>query len=294
MLNAAVDDGIIVHNPANRLGKTLKLSGTRRQVGEEVRAMTAEQLDTFLRAADRVAPLYYPLLFTMARTGLRLGEAVALEWDDVDLAAREITVSRTFSGGKVGTPKSGKARSVDMSHALAELLHNMDVARKAEALEVGGEPASLVFPGQGGQRFDQSRISKVFKRTLKAAGLPLSLSPHSLRHTFAIMLIRNGAPLTYVRDMLGHSSITVTADTYARHLPTGDKALVDALDGKSGSSLVAVEAAGRKAVPPSPSRDWSRRSDLNRGPADYEKPSGSNSRRNRAVRWRPFGKRAPG
>ena len=243
MLNCAVDDGVIVRNPADRLGKTLKLSGTRRQPGEEVKAMDAQQLEAFLHAAEQVAPLYFPLLFAMARTGLRLGEAVALEWSDVDLVAREITVSRSFSGGRVGTPKSGKSRRVDVSRGLAELLQSLDAARKAAGLEAGREPCPLVFPGRDGQRFDQSRISKVFKRALKAAELPSSLSPHALRHGFAIQLIRNGAPLTYVRDMLGHSSIMVTADVYARHLPTGDKALVDALDVAHGSSVVA--AAGK-------------------------------------------------
>lgn len=78
MLNAAMDDGIIVRNPADRLGKTLKLTGTRHQAGEKVKATTSEELDSFLDAAHSVAPLYHPLLFTMARTGMRLGEAVAL------------------------------------------------------------------------------------------------------------------------------------------------------------------------------------------------------------------------
>jgi integrase len=50
----------------------------------------------------------------MSRTGLRLGEAAALRWDDVDLVTHELTVSRTFSGGAEGTPKSGKARRVDL------------------------------------------------------------------------------------------------------------------------------------------------------------------------------------
>ena len=96
-------------------------------------------------------------------------------------------------------------------------------------------------------------------RSLKAAGLPSSLSPHALRHTLAIRLIKSGAPLTYVRDLLGHSSITITADVYARHLPTGDKAILDRLEDPSGSRVVAVGG-----------ETWSRRSDLNRGPADYE------------------------
>ena len=152
--------------------------------------------------------------------------------------ARQITVRRTFSGGAVGTPKSGKTRRVDVSRALAELL----TRRGPEGRGPRGGPRSprLVFPGRDDQHFDQSRISKVFKRVLKAAGLPSSLSPHALRHTLAIRLIRGGAPLTYVRDLLGHSSITVTADVYARHLPTGDKGLLDRLEEPSGSRTVAV------------------------------------------------------
>jgi integrase len=212
-----------------------------------------------LGAAARVASLYYPLLYVLAKTGLRLGEAVALRWDDMDLVAREITVSRTFGMGRIGTPKSGKTRRVDLSVALARFLESLDADRKAEALAAGREPSPLVFPGRDDQHFDQSRISKVFKRVLKAAGLPSSLSPHALRHTFAIRLIKAGAPLTYVRDLLGHSSITVTADVYTRHLPTGDRGLLDRLDEPRGSRTV---AAG--------SETWSRRSGLNRGPADYE------------------------
>ena len=124
---------------------------------------------------------------------------------------------------------------------------------------------------------------KVFKRVLKVAGLPSSLSPHALRHTFAIRLIKSGAPLTYVRDLLGHSSITVTADVYARHLPTGDRGLLDRLEDVSGSRTVAV--AGET---------WSRRSGLNRGPADCELPSARGSRRNGAVTSLKCGIRARG
>src|SRR5262245_40516657 len=154
-------------------------------------------------AAQRVAGRYHPLLYTMSRTGLRLGEAVALRWEDVDLTARELVVRRTFSGGALGTPKSGKSRRIAISSNLAMLLEHLDVARQAVALKAGDEPVELVFPGRDNQHFDQSRISRVYKRILKAAGLPSSLSPHALRHTFAIRLIRAGAPLTYVRDLLG-------------------------------------------------------------------------------------------
>ena len=73
-------------------------------------------------------------------------------------------------------------------------------------------------------------MRKAFKRLLKQASLPSTLSPHCLRHTYAILMIQAGAPLTYIRDQLGHSSIKVTVDIYARWLPRGDKTYVDRLD----------------------------------------------------------------
>src|SRR5262249_51723934 len=88
MLYAALDDGVIVANPAERLGRHLKLAPVPAVRQEEIKAMTREQLAAFLAAAtasdargeDR---RLYPLLLLLARAGLRLGEAFALQWTDL-------------------------------------------------------------------------------------------------------------------------------------------------------------------------------------------------------------------
>jgi integrase len=274
MLNAALDDGLIVTNPADRLGRALRLVAPRRIQADEVKAMTRPQVAGFVEAARSTAPAYATLFLLLARTGLRLGEAFALTWDDVDLVGRELRVARTFSGGRLGTPKSGKVRRVHLSSGLVEVLQARDVTRKAEDLRRGrpAPPAPLVFPNSDGGHHDQSRVSRAFKATLKAAALPSHFHPHSLRHTYAVQLIEAGAPLTYVRDQLGHSSIQVTADVYGRWLPTGDRSLVDRLDDTPavGHQVVTAAAGGAGQAPASASNDWSRRRDLNPGPADYE------------------------
>jgi site-specific recombinase XerC len=77
MLNAAVDDGAILANPANRLGRQLRLVTTPAARQEEIKAMTREQLVRFLAAAARTVPgMHAPFLLT-ARTGVRLGESTA-------------------------------------------------------------------------------------------------------------------------------------------------------------------------------------------------------------------------
>src|SRR5437762_3731907 len=197
LLNAAVDDGIIVANPADKLGRSLRLVVNAKIRQEEVKAMTREQVAAFITAA-RNAPAayerrYYPLFLLLARTGMRLGEALALQWDDVHLAEKEIRVARALSSGRIETPKSGHGRTVDMSWQLAKILLRLQVQRKTEALKRGwpGIP-EWVFCTEAGTPLDRSRVRKVMRSTLKAASLPPHFSPHCLRHAFASLLLQQG------------------------------------------------------------------------------------------------------
>lgn len=81
---------------------------------------------------------------------------------------------------------------------------------------------------------------KAFCKALKAAGLPLHFSPHSLRHSFASLLLQDHRSPAYVQRQLGHASITLTVGTYGKWLPLTDKAAVNALDDSCGSKTVAV------------------------------------------------------
>ncbi len=252
MLTAAVDDGVILANPANRLGRQLRLD---RPSGEddEIKAMTREQLARFLTVTAQIVPRFFALFLLFGRTGMRLGEARALQWEDLDVRGREIRVARAFSGRRLETPKSGTGRTVDMSEELARALGRLQVERKTETLRRGWPAVPpWVFCSRMGQPLSQEGVDKAFKQALKAAGLPLHFTPHSLRHTFASLLLQQGESPVYVQRQLGHASIKLTVDTYGRWLPMGNKAAVDRLDGESGSKMVATEAgagAGRLESP---------------------------------------------
>jgi hypothetical protein len=88
--------------------------------------------------------------------------------------------------------------------------------------------AHLVAVGLGPR--DPHNVRRAFARTLKTARLPKHFTPHGLRHTFASILVAEGKSPAYVQAQLGHKSITLTVDTYARWLPKGDKAAIDSLD----------------------------------------------------------------
>lgn len=164
---------------------------------EEIKAMTREQVSTSLDSSQAASTAYerrhYSLFLLLARTGMRLGEALALRWDDVDFRGREIRVERTISAGRIETPKSGHGRSVDMSDQLAKHLLRLHVERKTETLKHGWpEVPSWLFCNDVGTPLDESKVRKVFAKTVKAAGLPPHFSPHSLRHTFASLLLQQG------------------------------------------------------------------------------------------------------
>jgi len=232
MLSSAVDDGVLVANPAARLGRKLRLAASSARRQEEIKAMARPQLRRFLMAAWTHERRFYAFFLLLARTGMRLGEALGLQWPDLDLPAREVRVARAVSddGQRIDTPKSGHGRTVDLSQQLVATLRRLHVGQKAEALRRGSPAPSWVFPSTRGTPLDPANVRKAFARTLKKAELPAHFTPHSLRHTFASILLAEGKSPAYVQAQLGHASITLTVDTYGKWLPKGDKAAVDSLD----------------------------------------------------------------
>ena len=258
MLSAAVEDGLLIDNPSRGLGRVLRLVRSRAARQEDIKALDAEQEGAFLRAALEKDSHFYPLFLLLARTGMRLGEALALKWDDVDLVGREIRVVRARSiRGVIDTPKSGHGRSVDVSSRLADVLGEVDRQSKAQALKAGAPRPEWVFASAAGTPYDHANVAKAFKRATKAAGLPPYLHVHCLRHTYASRLLADGASPAYVQEQLGHASIELTVGTYGRWLRKKSPGAVDRLDGEddlqgvsepSGSKVVAT-ALARAGLP---------------------------------------------
>ena len=251
MLRAAVDDGVMPINPAEKLGRQLHLVQPKAVRQEEIKAMTREQRQRFLVTAARETPRYYPLFFMLAGTGLRLGEALALQWEDLDGLAREIRVMRSLSRGQMGTPKAGHGRTVDPSQVLAETLGQLEQVRAREALLMDWPVVPpWLFCTRAGTPMDESKVRRAMRQVLQQAKLPLHFSPHCLRHTYASLMLQQGESLTYVQRQLGHASINLTADTYGKWLPLGNKAAVDRLDAslgpESGSTVVTEGALGER------------------------------------------------
>jgi integrase len=236
MFNHAIEDGHLDHNPAMRI-----LRRSRAEEGEQKEKatfLTREELGLLLRVGQEHFPAAYPFISLLARTGVRFGEAIALQWSNIDFANRFIEIRRTWSNGRFSTPKPNKFRRVDMSTQLTETLKSLLVERKKETLRKGwGEVPPWVFISENGTHLFPSNFrERVWYKLLSKAGLR-HIRIHDLRHTFASLLIQNGESLAYVKEQLGHHSIQITVDTYGHLVPGGNRQAVDKLDGLENTTI---------------------------------------------------------
>jgi len=147
-------------------------------------------------------------LLLLLRTGMRVGEALALKWRDVDLAAGLLRIRATRWNGQEGTPKGGQARSVPLARdAIAAL--------KAHR-HLRGE---YVFCHKDGRPLSHRDVADAVPGACEAAQLGRRLTAHDLRHTCASHLVMRGVNLVEVKEFLGHADISTTM-RYA-HLSPG-------------------------------------------------------------------------
>lgn len=186
----------------------------------EVTPLTPEQARLFLASlsGDRLEALYAVSL----SLGLRQSEALGLTWTAVDLDGRTLKVRRTlqrYDGAyHLDAPKTDRSRrTVSLPAPLADALRRHRAAQNEERLRVGtlwaGEKWNLVFCTQIGEPLCGTEVTRRFQARLAALGLPRQRY-HDLRHAGATFLIAGGVPLRVVMEILGHSTITTTANTY--------------------------------------------------------------------------------
>jgi|HubBroStandDraft_6_1064221.scaffolds.fasta_scaffold132608_1 integrase len=245
-----------MNGPTNTVGPPLTPLPARRTTGVYKKIlttpatlyMTREEAQRFLESSKALRPDRYPLFLTALRSGLRLGELIALQWDDIQFGQsggdsnRYILVRRNYNHREFTTPKSNKPRRVDMSRDLRRVLADLRDAATLKAFE-RGEPEipGLVFPSTTGSTLNGVNVyHRDFLPCVKAAGLR-RITFHALRHSYASHLIQFGASLSYVKEQMGHSSIQVTADIYGHLVPGAEIAWADRLDTETTPQLSATQ-----------------------------------------------------
>ena len=226
IMSHAIDDEIIAVNPAQKLSKLVPKKGKK----ADLNPLNREEVQILLNTVQDLYPRYYPFYLCAARTGMRLGELLGLEWGSIDFLGRFIEVRQAFSRHRLTSPKNRRIRRVDMSQQLTEVLKQHRTAMRTESLKRGTPMPEWVFTHQSGKRLTATNMAnRIFHRCLEKAGLR-QVRFHDLRHSFASILIQQGESLAYVKEQMGHHSIQITVDIYGHLAPEGNKSAVDRLD----------------------------------------------------------------
>jgi integrase len=236
-LNDAIRHGLITTNPATHL----ELPAARRPrpvvwtpervtrwqrtgtAPSPVMVWTPEQTGAFLDAAagDRLYALYH----LIAHRGLRRGEACGLHWTDLDLDNAALTVTwQIVQHGwatELKAPKTeGSERIIALDTGTVTVLREHRHIQRRERLAAGPAwtDSGLVFTRPDGTALHPATVTEQFHTLAAAADLP-PVRLHDLRHGAATLALAAGTDLKIVQEMLGHSTITLTADTYTSVLP---------------------------------------------------------------------------
>lgn len=220
-LEHAVNDKLIPYNPA----ASIKLPPIRRP---KKRLWNWDQLAQFMEVV-REHP-QRALVITLAYAGLRISEALALKWDDVDFTGRRLRVDeslrRAGPEAEFGDTKNYRVRTIPMEDELARVLKEHRIAQQEMRFAMGRKwnRRNIVFPNAAGNPMHrQNFYSRVWRplheeanRRSEKNGLPPLpyINVHGLRHTFATVLLSGGADAKAVSEMLGHHSVAFTLDEY--------------------------------------------------------------------------------
>lgn len=228
VLGYALDEELIQANPTLGITKRLWPKSTRRKnpVGKDV-VFNKQEINLFLKTCKNVAVDYYPLFSTSVKTGMRIGEVLALRWDDIGFNSSALWVKRSYRRGIFTKPKNGKSRRVDMTPQLKAVLKQHQAADKRQCFRLGTEQ-DLVF-NRYSRVIEQNYIRRVFKRILKKADLHY-IKLHGIRHSYASIMLSEGKNLFYVSRQLGHSGINITSDIYGHFIPSEGNREVDFFD----------------------------------------------------------------
>jgi integrase len=226
VFNHAVDSEIIEANPL----RDLRFSA--RKISSVLEPLTEDEAERLLEQTRRFkSGYYYPHILCLLRTGLRLGELTALQWQDIDFEKRQMEICRSSRRGHLSDTKNRNRRRVDMTPQLTDTLKGLKTEQKKQALKRGEAllNEAFVFARRDGRILCPVVLATALKRCLSAATLR-KIRVHDLRHSYATIRLLKGHNIGDVSYQLGHSSISITYDVYGHWIPGRFKSEVDELD----------------------------------------------------------------
>ncbi|QQE31657.1 site-specific integrase [Streptococcus lutetiensis] len=234
ILKYAVNLQLITVNPADNIIVPKNKKNISQK--KELKYFETNQLKQFKDYLDKLPNTfrnyYHKTLYdTLLATGLRIGEAVALEWSDIDLDNGYIDVNKTLVWSRMETnsPKSMAGyRKIPIDRNTVLMLRLYKARQHQCFIEhgYGGKMAEHVFSNGLHAYPSREGLQKTLTKHLKLAGLPY-LTLHAFRHTHASLLLNAGISYKELQQRLGHSTLAMTMDTYSHLFDDTEKEAVN-------------------------------------------------------------------
>lgn len=219
----AIEDGLIASNPTNKILRRILPPKSRRNL-KSADPFKKDELNHFIQTAGEMKSVSWAervILKVMAYAGFRLGEVLAMRAENLDLRSCSYNITESYKLHKLGPPKKGKKRLVDLPKFLVDELRQYILGLRKKSLQVGkGGEVNLLFidPTEDGYPYSQRKIQMLVAKVCQSAGLRRR-HPHDLRHTYASILLMSHKSPAYVQKQLGHHSIQTTVDIYGHWVP---------------------------------------------------------------------------
>lgn len=209
---------VIPFNPAREVILPRNLQKGKR---DKVKHFEKEELKQFLDYLDNLDQTRYKFLYEtvlykfLLATGCRIGEAIALHWEDIDLAGGVVSITKTINQKKgINSPKSkASERDIDIDSQTVSMLKEYKKRQTLEAWQLG-RTETVVFSDFVNEYPDRDCIRARLYTHFKNANVP-NIGFHGFRHTHASLLLNSGIPYKELQHRLGHSNISVTMDVYS-------------------------------------------------------------------------------
>ncbi|MGY5269524.1 tyrosine-type recombinase/integrase [Lactiplantibacillus plantarum] len=225
IINTAVDAEILNHN---------RLAGIKFDRTTRHNAFSKTDLKAFNSALDKLVADYKPFFLLLEQSGMRKGEALALNWDDVDTKHQTITINKTRSWFGTGEPKTSSSnRVIAISASVVNMLRHYQLYQRSKCLMKGDKfsKTDVIFTNDHNRPLDPKTTNRYFNKALEYAGISAhKYVIHSLRHTHATLLLDAGINPVEVAHRLGHANANITLSTYAHVVPDADQILANTFE----------------------------------------------------------------
>ena len=187
--------------------------------------LSEKEADKLLSSVDG---MWHEMILLALKTGMRLGELIALRWEHIDFKAGIITVCHSMVRNQLGSPKSNKIRYIPLADSAAIVLKKR------------AEKSGFLFTYRG--RFLRTEYSRnKLHRICKQSGIR-QIGWHMLRHSFASHLVQKNAPIKAIQELMGHADIQTTM-RYTHLAPSVLKGTIDLLDSEKNFGQHTVNSA---------------------------------------------------